>query len=305
MVLYVCTALLGLFYLKLTMSPTTAMPRSLQCLLFAIPTFTVLVSQAQMLLGIITTGEATALECLYNLISLTGVIGSYCLTCMTTRAYDQLLDERTVTQQLELQLDHVQRSSAIVEQVRKDKHELKNNYLYMQALLDGNRIDELREFLDVTMPRHFDDLTEFHTGNSTLDYLLEEKASEVRDAGARAMFKVVVPADLEIDDRDLCGLLGNLLDNAIDASRTETEAGNDAEVQLVMQMQNGMLLVQVKNRCAHDVMERNPHLRTTKKNASEHGVGLKVVRSIVTKYNGTFDAHMDGDDFVATAMLAL
>ena len=303
--LYACAGLIGIFFLYYPVRPTTLMPRSSRYLLLAIPLCTVVISQSQILLGTTTAGEATETECLFNLISLVSILASYYLTCQVTRAYAQLMEEQQVNQRLELSLDHVQRSGAIVEQVRQDKHEMKNMFLYMQALYNDGRYDELGDFLNRQMPQHFDELSEFHTGNNTLDYLLTQKASEARQVGAQVCFEVLVPADLDISDRDLCGLLGNLLDNAIDASRKEAEAGHDAEVRLSIQAKRGFLIVQTKNRCSKDVLAANPRLHTTKKNAGEHGIGLKVVRSLVREHNGSFKTSMEDDSFVATALLAL
>ena len=303
--LYVCAALVGIFYLSYPVRPSALMPRSSRYLLLAIPTCTVIISQSQIALGTMTAGETTQTECLFDLVSLVSILTSYYLTCQVTHAYAQFLDEQQINQRLELSLDHVQRSGAIVEQVRRDKHEMKNMFLYMQALCNDGRYDELSDFLNRQMPQHFDELTEFHTGNNTLDYLLTQKASEARQAGAQVCFDVLVPAEMDISDRDLCGLLGNLLDNAIDASRKEVEAGRDAEVRLSIQAMRGFLFVQTKNRCSQDVLQRNPHLQTTKANAAEHGIGIKVVKSLVHDHDGSFKTTMEDGNFVATALLAL
>ena len=303
--LYLFPLLVALFYLKFPVRPAAGMPATSRYLLLAIPVCMAIISQAQILLNNSGTLNITSGDLLFQALALVAMLASYYLTCMVTRAYDQLMEEQQVSQRLELSLDHVQRSSAIVDQVRHDKHELKNNYLYMSALLAEGRLDELTQFLDVEMVEHFDELTEFHTGNEMLDYLLAQKASEARKTGARVYFEVIVPADLGLSDRDLCGLLGNLLDNAIDASRAEAEAGNEAEVRLTMRTVRSYLSIQVQNRSSKDVLKANPRLRTTKSNASEHGIGLKVVRTIVAEHGGSFETAMEGNNFVATALLEL
>ena len=303
--LYLFPLLVALFYLRYPVRPAAGMPAVSRYLLLAIPVCMAIISQAQILLNTSGVLSITWEMLLFQALALVAMLASYYLTCMVTRAYDQLMEEQQVSQRLELSLDHVQRSGAIVDQVRRDKHELKNNYLYMSALLAENRLDELAQFLNVEMVEHFDELTEFHTGNETLDYLLAQKASEARKTGARVYFEVVVPADLGLSDRELCGLLGNLLDNAIDASRAEVEAGNEAEVRLTMRTVRSYLSIKVQNRSSKNVLRANPHLHTTKSNASEHGIGLKVVRSIVAQHGGSFETEMEGGNFVATVLLEL
>lgn len=307
-VLYAVQALLALLFLRFPVRPATELPASARWLLMAIPASMAVITQAQFMFYTSYEASLTWQSFFFQLLSIVAMVGSYYLTCLVTRAYDELIEARSVSQALELTLDHVRRSGAIVEQVRQDKHEMKNMFLYMQALLAEGRTDELADFLNRQMPRHFDELTEFHTGNDMLDYLLTQKASEAREAGARVCFDVVVPADLAamgISDRDLCGLLGNLLDNAVDACRGEVLAGRDAEVRLQMRVTRGYLLVEVRNRCGLNVLALNPHLRTTKERAGEHGIGLKVVRSIVSDHDGSFQTEMENGSFVATALLGL
>lgn len=178
---------------------------------------------------------------------------------------------------------------------------MKNVLFYLQSLARARIYDELEAFLDEELDQHFAQLEEFHTGNDLLDYLLTQKAGEAREAGIKTCFDVIVPAGLAIEGRDLCGLLANLLDNAIEASGSEQEP----EIRLSMRTSRGYLSVVVSNRCSTDVLRANPLLRTTKGSAEERGIGLRVVRSITSKYDGSFSTEMVDGRFVATALLAV
>lgn len=124
-----------------------------------------------------------------------------------------------MNQKLELQLNHMERSIGMVEQIRRDKHEMKNVYFYIQSLLKSGQIDELEEFVDEKLVHRFDAYEEFRTGNEILDFLLTQKVSEAREYQIHVMTNVLLPSALSIEENDLCGLLLNLLDNAIDASK--------------------------------------------------------------------------------------
>ncbi len=299
--LYALCAALTAFFVRFPLRPAVLLPAPYWAALLAVPVATAVLQQAETLIHIQTDNGFFSASLFFPLLSLISIVSSYAMTHVISGAYDSLMEQNAVTQQLTLTLDHVRRSAAVSEQVRRDKHEMKNILFYLQSLARAELYDELKDFLEVEVSEHFAKLEEFRTGNELLDYLLTQKAGEAREAGIKTCFDIIVPAGLSIEGRDLCGLLSNLLDNAIEASRTE----KDPEIRLSMRASRGYLSITVSNRCSTDVMRTNPHLRTTKGNAAEHGIGLRVVRSIARKYEGSFSTEMVDGKFVATALLGL
>ena len=298
--LYVSCAALAAFFVRFPLRPAVLLPAPYWAALLAVPVTTAVLQQAQTLFYV-RGADAGSEPSLIPLLALVSIVSSYAMTHVISTAYDSLMEKNAVNQQLSLTLDHVRRSAAIAEQVRRDKHEMKNILFYLQSLARAGLHDELEDFLEVEVSEHFARLEEFHTGNELLDYLLTQKAGEAREAGIKTCFDVVVPAGLSVEGRDLCGLLSNLLDNAIEASAAE----KDPELRLSMRVSRGYLSIRVSNRCTSDVLRANPHLRTTKDNAAEHGIGLRVVRSIVRRHEGSFSTEMIDGKFVATALLSL
>lgn len=299
--LYALCAALTAFLVRFPLRPAVLLPAPYWAALLAVPVATAVLQQAETLIHIQTDNGFFSASLFFPLLSLISIVSSYAMTHVISGAYDSLMEQNAVTQQLTLTLDHVRRSAAVSDQVRRDKHEMKNILFYLQSLTRAKLYDELEDFLEVEVAEHFAKLEEFRTGNELLDYLLTQKAGEAREAGVKTCFDVVVPAGLPIEGRDLCGLLSNLLDNAIEASRAE----KDPEIRLSMRTSRGYLSIVVSNRCSTDVMSMNPHLHTTKGNAAEHGIGLRVVRSIAKKYEGSFSTEMVDGKFVATALLGL
>ena len=299
--LYALCAALTAFFVRFPLRPAVLLPAPYWAALLAVPVATAVLQQAETLIHIQTDNGFFSASLFFPLLSLISIVSSYAMTHVISGAYDSLMEQNAVTQQLTLTLDHVRRSAAVSDQVRRDKHEMKNILFYLQSLARAELYDELKDFLEVEVSEHFAKLEEFRTGNELLDYLLTQKAGEAREAGIKTCFDIIVPAGLSIEGRDLCGLLSNLLDNAIEASRTE----KDPEIRLSMRASRGYLSITVSNRCSTDVMRTNPHLRTTKGNAAEHGIGLRVVRSIAKKYEGSFSTEMVDGKFVATALLGL
>ena len=110
-----------------------------------------------------------------------------------------------------------------------------------------------------------------------------------------------LPPRLPIRDSDLCSLIANLLENALEGSRdVESPA-----VSVRIGCAKNYLCVRVTNRVSHDVLAENPRLSTTKAHAEDHGVGVPVVRSIVARYDGMLDFSVEDGCFIADALLKL
>ena len=237
----------------------------------------------------------------FGILDQCAIILSYSLISLLARSYEALLQTRSINQRLRLQSEQVEHNSQLIEQIRKDKHELKNIFFYIGMLLKEHKYNDLENYVTGTLETRYDRLEEFHTGNNMLDLLLTQKVHEARSYGIRVMANILVPADLPIEGDDLCGLLINLLDNAIDASRKESES----EIQINIDQKQSYLCIYVRNRAHADTLKSNPHLHTTKKDEASHGIGLSVIRSIVKKYNGIYQVSMDNGYFETDIMLSM
>lgn len=298
--LYGACAALAAFFTRFPLKPAVLLPVPYWLALLSVPAATAFLQQVQTYFHARDASDLSV-SLLFPLLALVSVVSSYAMSHVISNAYESLMEKNAVNQQLSLTLDHVRHSKVVAEQVRRDKHELKNILFYLQSLARARLYDELEDFLEVEVSEHFAQLEEFHTGNDLLDYLLTQKAADAREAGIKTCFDVIAPVGIPVEGRDLCGLLLNLLDNAIEASGAES----DPEIRLRMRSSHGYLSIKVSNRCSKNVLALNPHLLTTKGNASEHGIGLRVVRSITEKYDGSFSAEMVNGSFVAMALLCL
>ncbi len=187
------------------------------------------------------------------------------------------------------------------EQANKDRHELKNKYFYILTLLREKKYDQIDNFLS----DHIGGLTEgtggIHTKNLLIDHILNTKISAARKSNIKTYTEILVPEELDINEEYFCTILLNLLDNAIEASRNES----DPDIQIFMNIQNQYLVCCVKNKVASNILEKNPELQTTKSDKKTHGLGLKIIKSTVKKINGIFDISIESNYFVATVMIPL
>ena len=134
-----------------------------------------------------------------------------------------------------------------------------------------------------------------------LDYLLAQKFSEAKNFSIHTYADIILPPELPIESSDLSGLVMNLLDNAIDASKKE----KNGDIHIHMHVMKSYLSIQVKNKISEDVLEKNPQLLTSKEDSRNHGYGLRIIRSIVEKYNGIIRIYIQTGYFCVDILLEI
>lgn len=102
---------------------------------------------------------------------------------------------------------------------------------------------------------------------------------------------------------DLCAILGNLLDNAIEAARQVPDRSRRT-VTLTIRRIHQMLVIKVENAFAAAPIQENGGLKTTKTGGGLHGWGLKSARTAAEKYDGTVQTSVSGEVFRAVATLS-
>ena len=141
------------------------------------------------------------------------------------------------------------------------------------------------------------------TGDETVDYLINSKARAAEAGGIRYQAQVEFPRHTNLQSADLCAILGNLLDNALEAAgRVPEEEGRF--VRLTIRRINQMLVIKVENGFAVLPVEENGALKTSKEDHGLHGWGLKSARIAAEKYDGTVQTSYAGGIFRAVATLS-
>ncbi len=183
--------------------------------------------------------------------------------------------------------------------VRALRHDMKNHILALQALVQRKEIEEANQYLD-SMKSFMDNPQEYvKTGNDTVDSLLNYKIQKANEFLNVVETKISIPEQLRLRSFDLNVLLGNLLDNAIDASM-QTE---DKKLKITLKLDKGILFLNICNSCQRIAGGRNNFLETTKEDKVNHGIGLKNVHRIVKKYHGDIAFIYENDSMETDVMM--
>ena len=119
------------------------------------------------------------------------------------------------------------------------------------------------------------------TENEGVNFILNSKLAVCGDKGIHGDLMIIGDVTKH-DEYDLISLLGNLLDNAIEACAKCT----DPTIKLEIKNYKDYLSITVINSTAEPVLKNNPELKTTKKDKELHGIGLSSIQSVVDKYSG-------------------
>lgn len=296
--LFSCFLLFSIFFQKHKINSRTKLPLQYWVTFFVAPFFLIVCSEwfSQ------HYARNRNSDALIPYLALTfALLLTYYLSYLLIHNYEELMESSFLKQKFELQTDYLRQSSSMIHQVRKERHELKNNYFYLQSLVKEKKYDDLEQFLNQEIEHKFELMEEFHTGNRLVDYILTQKVNEARNAGIHVVTNVLLPETLNIQEQDLCALLLNLIDNAIEASKKEEQG----DIHISIGIAKKYLSVQIKNKSSEDILVHNPTLKTIKSDSIYHGFGLQIIRQIVQKYNGIFDTSMKSGYFCASVMLAL
>lgn len=185
------------------------------------------------------------------------------------------------------------------EESRKIRHDMKNILLAAIGYLEEGKIDDAKSYLEMIEQNKISVLSEnIYCDNIAVNYLIKQKNSECQNRNIHFIC-IVLCEFFEVSDVDLCILIGNALDNAIEAS----EQVKNSEVVLQIEEKGGYLNILVKNKFEKSVLKENPKLVTTKKEKQHHGLGIRSMKTITEKYHGVLDFYEKENYFYCRSLL--
>lgn len=173
----------------------------------------------------------------------------------------------------------------LLEKTRKLQHDMRLHLSVINECLAQNEIERCKKYVSELLPSIGKNARAGFSQNSILDYLISLKLLDLPDT------EVIISGSIgdlsDINDVDLASLMGNILDNAVEAI-SKIRKGKK-RIELLFLRQNANRVIICKNTIAKSVLRENSELRTTKEPKSEHGYGTKIIAKIVSEYGGMVD----------------
>lgn len=167
-------------------------------------------------------------------------------------------------------------------------HDMRNHFAMVQGYLTDGKVAEAQAYLEEINGWIDAYPKERWTGIGALDYILNQKKEMAARQGTGMVIHAEYPADCRIDPVDLCAILTNLLDNAMEACARQPE-GESREITVTIRRINLFLIIRITNSSAAAPAIKDGRLVTSKGDRMLHGWGLRSVKAAVEKYQGTME----------------
>ena len=180
-------------------------------------------------------------------------------------------------------------------------HDLHNHIeAIYQCLIQGDTKEAVRYCQELRTPVRQISQTVW-TGDKALDYLISSKIALAGQEQIKTKVNIEYPHNTNIRSVDLTTILGNLLDNALEAAKAAPESLRF--LNLTIRRINAMLIIKVENGYGNTPIQENGKLLTSKKDKAFHGWGLKSVRTAAERYDGAI--RTDYKDHVFQSVVTL
>lgn len=206
-------------------------------------------------------------------------------------------DNNTLRHVLAQQRQQMETSKEAMEAINIKCHDLKHQLEGLGPRVSEEEIAELNEALDLYA-------SQVKTGNEAADVLLAERSLVCEREGIQLQVMADGEALGALRPADVYALLGNMVDNAIEAVR-KVDEGKGRYIDLKIQTTMGMLSISCENPYEGELAFADGLPATTKAERSEHGFGLKSMRLICEKYGGYLSVKTDGGLFAVSILIPL
>lgn len=238
----------------------------------------------------------------------TAIIVTFIIVCIALliavfflirKLFYYLVDKHIAEFQSDLINKQTEEIQNMYRQMQAWRHDYRNHIQNMKNRLDGDQ-GELEQYLDDLA----DDLTQadtsIQTGNVMADAVLNSKLSVAEQKGVQLNIKAHIPQDVVMTDVELCSILGNLIDNAMEAC--EKLPYDQRFMRVYIDEFKGQFYLSVQNSSPPVICDRGTY-RTTK--AGYHGFGLFRIDRIAKKYGGYVNRQYEEGIFATELLVPL
>ena len=210
------------------------------------------------------------------------------------------IDKLLAAYQRELIETHYQEVENMYRQVRGWRHDYRNHIQMMKVLAANGDLEGLKVYLDQLDTDLNTVDTVVKTGNAMADAILNSKISLAKSRGIPVQVDAHIPVKLKMSELDLCCILGNLFDNAIDASLALPE--DQRLIRVYMDMKGSQLYISFTNFTASKKLPKvGKRFRTTK--GEGHGFGLVRIDSIIERLDGYLSRNSEDGAFTTEILI--
>ena len=214
--------------------------------------------------------------------------------------FSKQIDKRIAAYQRELIETHYREVENMYRQIRGWRHDYRNHIQMMKVLAANGDMDALKVYLDELDTDLNTVDTVVKTGNPMADAILNSKISLARSRNIPTQVDAHIPVKLKMSELDLCCIIGNLFDNAMEASMALPE--EKRMIRVYMDMKGTQLYISFTNfTAAKKLSKLGKGFKTSK--GEGHGFGLVRIDDIVSRYDGYLSRNSEDGAFTTEILI--
>ena len=214
--------------------------------------------------------------------------------------FSKQIDKRIAAYQRELIETHYKEVENMYRQIRGWRHDYRNHIQLMKVLASNGDMDGIKAYLDELDTDLNTVDTVVKTGNAMADAILNSKISLAQSRGITVHCDAHIPVQLKTSEIDLCCIIGNLFDNAIEASQKLPL--DQRLIRVYMDMKNTQLYISFTNFTATGKLQKVGKLFATSKGEG-HGFGLVRIDTIVDRLDGYLSRNSEDGAFTTEILI--
>ncbi len=186
---------------------------------------------------------------------------------------------------------------SMMQEIRVKRHDLKHQMLNLLALLQKGEYGKLEsDMKQMAELESLNGLLVVNTQNSIIDSFVNNQYAVAKEKGIDFQVKIDVPAELPFAGEDLCVILGNALDNAIEACERGQVSKPWISIKLIYDGAN--LLMTLENSFDGTIRKNKKGMQISRKaNSQQHGIGTYSIQRVVQKYHGYYHVEVTEKEY--------
>ncbi len=215
--------------------------------------------------------------------------------------FSKKIDRRIAAYQRELIETHYHEVDTMYRKMRGWRHDYRNHIQTMKVLAESGNLDAIKAYLDMLDTDLSTVDMVIKTGNAMADAILNSKISLASSRGITVKADAHIPVKLKMSELDLCVILGNLFDNAIEASMSLPE--KERIIRVYMDMKGTQLYISFTNFTAGKKLQKVEGLFRSTKSEGGHGFGLIRIDTIIERLDGYLSRNSEDGAFTTEILI--